>query len=248
MSGHSKWATIKHKKGAKDAKRGALFGKLIRAIEVAARQGGSDPAGNATLGTMIAKARAASVPIDNIERAIKRGSGELEGVQYETMTYEGYGPEGVAILVSVLTDNRNRAASDVRSTFSRNGGNLGEPGSVGWMFSQKGLVEIVAGDVDEDRLLELALDNGADDVNTDGSTWEVTCEPPAFGGLRAALEAAGVPLESAEVTLIPTMTIELGKSTAPRVLRLIDALEELDDVQDVYANFDIPEDVLEALA
>jgi YebC/PmpR family DNA-binding regulatory protein len=248
MSGHSKWATIKHKKGAKDAKRGALFGKLIRAIEVAARQGGSDPAGNATLATMIAKARAASVPMDNIDRAIKRGAGELDGVSYESITYEGYGPDGVAMLVEVLTDNRNRAASDVRSTFSRNGGNLGEPGSVAWIFSERGIVQVAAGSVSEDRLLEVALDAGASDLDTEGEIWEIVCEPRVLNGLRAALEGAGVPVESAELSMIPSTTIALDAHNAGRVLRLVDALEELDDVQNVYANFDIPEDVLESLA
>jgi YebC/PmpR family DNA-binding regulatory protein len=244
MSGHSKWATIKHKKGAQDAKRGQLFGRLIKAIEVATREGGGDVKGNPTLATMVQKARDASVPMDNIERAIKRGTGELEGVAYDSITYEGYAPAGVAVLVEVLTDNRNRAAADVRSAFNKNNGNLGEPGSVAWMFTKAGVI-IVAPGADEEQVLEAALEAGADDVITDdGSSMEIRTAAGALTEVRAALEAAGIAIESAEVTMIPSTTIPLDKSDAVKVLRLVDALEDVDDVQNVYANFDISEEIL----
>lgn len=247
MSGHSKWATIKHKKAAVDAKRGKEFSKLIRFIEVAAREGGGDPDMNPTLATAISKARDASMPNDNIQRAIKRGTGDLEGVTYEEMSYEGYGPGGVAIYVTVLTDNRNRAAAEVRSTFSKNGGNLGEPGSVAWKFDKKGVI-IVPGDaIDEDTLLELALEAGAEDVKTEESSFEVLTEPSDLSEVRKALEGADVKFDSAEVTLLPQTTTPVEEAKAAQVLRLIERLEDLDDVQDVYCDFDIPEEVMAKL-
>lgn len=244
MSGHSKWATIKHKKAATDAKRGKLFGRLVRAVEVAAREGGGDVTGNPTLAAWVQKARDASVPTENIERAIKRGTGELEGVSYEQASYEGYAPAGVAVMVDVLTDNRNRAAADVRSTFTRNGGSLGEPGSVAWMFTKRGVV-ILAPGADEEKVFEVALEAGADDVITDdGRSIEVRTAAGDLQAVRAALEAAGIAIESAEVSMIPSTTIELDKPDAVKVLRLIDALEDLDDVQQVYSNFDISDEIL----
>ena len=245
MSGHSKWSTIKHKKGAKDAQRGKLFAKLARAIEVAAREGGGDPAANAALSQAIDKAKSNSMPNDNIDRAIKRGSGDPEGAHYDEIFYEGYGPGGVALYVQVLTDNRNRAASDVRSTFTRNGGNLGEPGSVGYLFSQKGYI-LAAGA--EDDVLLAALEAGAEDIRSSDGQFEVITEPSDFQPVRDALRAAGITIESSEVTQMPSTTIPLGEETARAVLRLVDALEELDDVQSVFANFDISDEVLAAVA
>lgn len=245
MSGHSKWSTIKHKKGAKDAQRGKLFAKLARAVEVAARAGGPDPAANASLAQAIDKAKSASVPNDNIERAIKRGVGDTDGAHYDEIWYEGYAPGGVALYVLVLTDNRNRAASDVRSTFSRNGGSLGEPGSVGYLFEQKGYI-LVSGA--EDDVMLAALEAGAEDVRASGEQFEVVTVPADLRTVRQALEEAGVAIDTSEVTQIPMTTIELGEETARAVLRLIDALEELDDVQTVYANFDISDEVLAAVA
>jgi YebC/PmpR family DNA-binding regulatory protein len=245
MSGHSKWATIKHQKGAKDKARGKLFAKLIRQVEVAARQGGGDLESNATLRTMFNKARAASVPIDTIERAVKRGSGELEGVIYEAITYEGYAPAGVAVLIEVLTDNRNRTGSDIRSLFSKHGGSMAEPGAVGWQFSRAGLA-FVAGTVAEDDVMMVALEAGASDVVRDGSLWKVTCAPNEIEQLRAALEEAGFPVESAEATMVSSTVIQITSAEdARKVLKVIDALEDLDDVQDVYSNFDITEELLE---
>ncbi len=244
MAGHSKWANIKHRKGRQDAARGKLFAKLVKAIEAAAREGGGDPAGNPTLATAIDKAKANSLPNDNIERAIKRGIGEVEGASYEEFYYEGYGPGGVAVYVHVLTDNRNRASSDVRSTFSRNGGNLGEPGSVGYLFEQKGLF-LVTGP--EDDVVLAALEAGAEDAEAAGDQWEVTCAPGDFREVKAALEAAGLTIENAEVTQLPKTVVPIDDATAPRVLRLIDALDDLDDVQTVHANFDIPDEVMAAL-
>lgn len=246
MSGHSKWATIKRKKAAKDASRGKLFAKLVKAIEIAARQGGGDPAGNATLATAVAKARASSVPVDNIERAIKRGSGELEGADYEEIWYEGYGPGGVALFVQVLTDNRNRAASDVRSTFSRNGGNLGEPGSVGYLFEQKGLI-LLAGTT-EDEVLVAAVDAGAEDVRPVGDLVEVVTAPGDLFEVQHALVAAGFSVDSAEIVQLPRSTVPLDASAAGRLLRLVELLEDLDDVQTVYANYDIDDSVMARLA
>ncbi|OWY62447.1 YebC/PmpR family DNA-binding transcriptional regulator [cyanobacterium TDX16] len=247
MSGHSKWATIKHKKGAADAKRGKLFAKLIRQVEVAARQGGGDPESNPTLRTMFQKARDASVPLDTIERAVKRGTGDLEGVIYEQVQYEGYAPSGVALLVEVLTDNRNRTGADVRSLFTRNGGSLAEPGAVAWQFERTGVV-IVPRSVEEDALMEVALDAGAEDLVDEGDTWRVTCPPSELTTVRDALEEHGIPFDSADVTMLPTSTVELGTADeAKAVLRLIDLLDDHDDVQDVYANFDIPDEILQTV-
>ena len=244
MSGHSKWATIKHQKGAKDAARGKLFAKLIRQLEVAAREGGGDLEANPTLRTMYAKARAASVPMDTIDRAIKRGTGELEGVVYESVNYEGYAPAGVAVLVEVLTDNRNRTASDVRNIFTKNGGSLAEPGAVSWQFSRKGVV-LAAGSASEDDVMAAALDAGADDIVNDGDSWRVTCEPQDVESVRAALEGAGIGVESAEATMISSTEVPLTTAEdAKKVLRVIDALEDHDDVQNVYSNFDIPDVIL----
>lgn len=247
MSGHSKWATIKHQKGAKDKARGKLFAKLIRQVEVAAREGGGDLAGNATLRTMVAKAKAASVPSDTIERAIKRGTGELEGVHYEAITYEGYAPGGVAILVDVLTDNRNRSGAEIRALFSKNGGSMAEPGAVAWQFSRTGLV-LVPRSFPEDDVMAAAIEAGADDVVDDGDSWRITCEPGAVEDVKAALEQAGITVDSAEVTMLPSTVVPVTTAEeAKKVLRVMDALEDHDDVQNVYANFDIPVDVLEAV-
>ena len=247
MSGHSKWATIKHKKGAADKARGKLFAKLIRQVEVAAREGGGDPDMNPTLRTMFQKARDSSVPMDTIERAIKRGTGELEGVNYESITYEGYAPHGVAVLVEVLTDNRNRTGSEIRTIFTRGGGSLAEPGAVAWQFDRRGVV-LVPGSVAEDDLMLVALDAGAEDIVDDGGTWRVTCDPSALSDVRAALDDAGIPVESADAAMISQTVIALDSADAAKsVLRVMDALDDHDDVQAVHANFDIPEDVLEAV-
>ncbi len=244
MSGHSKWASIKHTKGAKDKARGKLFAKLIRQVEVAAREGGGDPEANATLRTMFQKARDNSVPMDTIERAIKRGTGELEGVRYEAATYEGYAPCGVAVYVECLTDNRNRTGSEVKSAFSKNGGSLAEPGSVAWQFERKGVI-LLPKSVAEDDLMLVALDAGADDLSDQGDTWQLTCPPTELARLRSALELAGIAFESADLTMVSTTNVPLdNESDARKVLRLIDALEDHDDVQNVYANFDIPDAVL----
>jgi len=245
MSGHSKWSTIKYKKGAKDLARGKLFAKLARAIEVAAREGGGDPLSNATLSQAIDKAKGASMPNDNIERAIKRGTGDVEGAVYEEFWYEGYAAGGVALYVQILTDNRNRAASDVRSTFTRNEGNLGEPGSVGYLFSQKAY--LLAGG-DEDEVMLAALEAGAEDVQPSGDQWEITGAPGDLTAIKRALEAAGIAIETAEVTQMPSVTVPVGEAQARQVLRLVDALEDLDDVQAVFGNFDISDDVLAVLA
>ncbi|HEX7256135.1 MAG TPA: YebC/PmpR family DNA-binding transcriptional regulator [Gaiellaceae bacterium] len=249
MAGHSKWAQIKRKKGATDAKRGQLFSKLARAIIVAAREGGPDPAGNLALQNAIEKAKEASMPKDNIERAIARGAGpSADGAAYETVTYEGYGPAGIAVYVEAVTDNRNRTAAEVRHIFSKADGSLGESGSVAWLFERRAVV-LVDGSVDEDELTLAAAEGGADDVERDGDSWRVTAPPEALGSVREALEAAGMTVESADLTMLPKTTIELGDETAAKkVLRLMDALEENDDVQDVYANFDIPDAVVEAVA
>jgi YebC/PmpR family DNA-binding regulatory protein len=247
VSGHSKWSTIKRKKGAQDAKRSNAFAKLLRAIEVAAREGGSgDPKANMTLASAIEKARDSSVPMENIERAIKRGTGAEEGgARYEEVAYEGYGPGGVAVFVQTLTDNRNRTAQDVRHAFTRNGGNLGETGSVGWMFMRKGLIQVEKdGAADEDKLLEIALEAGADDLADEESTWEITTDPSAFAGVRDRLASAGVPMLSADLTMLPQTTVPVEGGQAKQVLALVEALEDLDDVQDVFANFDISEEVM----
>ncbi|HEY2812154.1 MAG TPA: YebC/PmpR family DNA-binding transcriptional regulator [Acidimicrobiales bacterium] len=244
MSGHSKWATIKHQKGAKDKARGKLFAKVLRQVEVAAREGGGDPDANPTLRTMFQKARDASIPMDTIERAIKRGTGELDGVTYEQITYEGYAPGGVAVLVEVLTDNRNRTGSDVRSLFSRNGGSIAEPGAVAWQFDRKGQV-LVDRNVEEDDLMLAALDAGAEDIADDGELWRVTSSPTDLHKVRSAIEDAGMAVDSADLTMVPQTTIELtDPEGAKKVLRLIDALDEHDDVQNVHANFDIPDEIL----
>lgn len=246
MSGHSKWATIKRKKGANDAARAKVWSKLLRFVEVAAREGGGNPDGNPTLANAIQKAKSASVTNDNIERAIKRGTGELQGETYEEVSYEGYGPGGVAILVHCLTDNRNRTSQDVRSVFNGHGGKMAEPGAVAWTFEPKGVV-IVAG-ADEDDVFLAAADAGAEEVRTSGDTIEVVTPPDVLNAVRVALEGAGMAIESADLTQIPKTTMPLDGGEAKKVLGLIDALEELDDVQDVYANFDISDDVLESVA
>jgi YebC/PmpR family DNA-binding regulatory protein len=250
VSGHSKWSSIKHKKGAADAKRGKLFSKLSRAIIVAAKEGGGDPSANLALQNAIEKARSYSMPKDNIERAIARGSGtDADGSNFETVVYEGYGPSGVAVIVEALTDNRNRTASDVRHAFDKFDGNLGTSGAVAWLFERRGVV-VVAGDgVDEDELTLAAAEGGADDVSPDGSSFAVISASENLAGVREALEAAGYTIESAELTMVPKTTVEVAdESAAKKLLRLIDQLEENDDVQDVFANFDIPEQVLEAVA
>jgi YebC/PmpR family DNA-binding regulatory protein len=243
MSGHSKWANIKHRKGRQDAARGKLFGKLAKAIEIAAREGGANPDFNPVLATAVFKAKSASMPNDNIDRAIKRGSGEVEGAHYEEVWYEGYGPGGVALYVQILTDNRNRAASDVRSTFTRSGGNLGEPGSVGYLFSQKGLIEVEGS---EDDVMLAALESGAEDIRDAGEGWfEVITPPGDLSTVRTAIEQAGLKVETADVTQLPSTTVPVGESDARKLLRLIEALDDLDDVQSVYANYDIDDDVME---
>jgi YebC/PmpR family DNA-binding regulatory protein len=248
MSGHSKWHSIKHAKGAADAARGKLFARLARQIEVAARAGGGDPDANPTLRTMIQKARDASMPKDNIERAIKRGTGELEGVTYESVTYEGYAPNGVAVLAECLTDNRNRTGSEVKNIFTRNGGSLAEPGAVSWQFERKGVIILEKGAASEDDLMLAALDAGAEDIEDQGDTWQVTTPPTELHAVRTAIEAAGITFTSSDLTMLPSQSVPLGDAgSAKAVLRVIDALEEHDDVQNVYANFDIPDDVLQTV-
>jgi YebC/PmpR family DNA-binding regulatory protein len=245
MSGHSKWATIKHRKGAVDKARGKLFAKVLRQVEVAAREGGGDLDANPTLRTMYQKARDASVPTDTIERAIKRGTGELEGVRYEAVTYEGYAPCGVAVYVECLTDNRNRTGAEVRNLFTKNGGSSAEPGAVAWQFERKGVV-IARKTADDDELMLAALEAGADDLEDQGDTWQVISPPSQLGAVKASLADAGVSVESAELSMVPTATIALeSEADARRVLKLIDALEDHDDVQAVYANFDIPDSLLQ---
>lgn len=247
MSGHSKWATIKHKKGAADAKRGKLFAKLIRQVEVAARNGGGDPDMNPTLRTMYQKARDASVPLDTIDRAIKRGTGELEGISYEEITYEGYAPGGVALIVEALTDNRNRTGSDVRSTFTKLGGSMAEPGAVAWQFERKGIV-LVSVDADEDDVMMAALDAGAEDLSSGGEFWSITCDPSDTEGVRTALEEAGFAVESSDLTMVPTSTVEVTSGgDAKPIFRMIDALDDLDDVQNVFTNADFDDEALSAL-
>ena len=248
MSGHSKWATIKHKKGAADKKRAKLFAKLIKQVEVAARQGGGDLEGNGTLRTRYQKARDSSVPLDTIERAITRGTGELEGVNYAPVTYEGYAPSGVALYVEVLTDNRNRSGSDMRSIFSKNGGSMAEPGAVAWQFERKGIITLDRS-LEEDDLMLMALEYGGEDLVDEGDTWRLTCAPTDLNGLRDALEEHGVAFEDADLTMMPTSTVEITDAAdAKAILRLIDALDDNDDVQDVFANFDMPDEVLQEAA
>ena len=250
MSGHSKWSSIKHKKGAADAKRGKLFSKLSRAIIVAAKEGGGDPAGNLALQNAIEKAKSYSMPKENIDRAIAKGSGaDADASAFETVVYEGYGPSGVAVIVEALTDNRNRTASDVRHTFAKNDGNLGGSGAVSWLFERRGMVLVDAEGVDEDELTLAAAEGGAEDVALDGSSFQVTCAPEQLSAVRAAIEAAGFAIDGAELTMVPKTTVEVAdENEAKKILRLIDQLEDYDDVQEVFANFDIPERVLEAVA
>ena len=250
MSGHSKWSSIKHKKGAADAKRGQLFSKLSRAIIVAAKEGGPDPDGNLALQNAIEKARSYSMPKDNIERAIAKGSGaDADGASYETVVYEGYGPDGVAVLVEALTDNRNRTASEVRHAFTKHGGNLGTTGAVAWQFERRGVVVVSAEGTDEDELVLVAAEAGADDVSLDGSSFVVTGAPESLTPVRQALETAGFAVESVELAMVPKSTVAVAdESTARRIVNLVEGLEDTEDVQDVYANFDIPEAVLEAVA
>jgi YebC/PmpR family DNA-binding regulatory protein len=250
VSGHSKWSTIKHKKGAADAKRGQLFTKLSKAIIVAAKDGGPDPANNLSLQNAIEKARSYSMPKDNIERAIARGAGtDADAASFETVIYEGYGPEGVAVLVEALTDNRNRTASDVRHTFAKHGGNLGTTGAVAWLFERRGIVLVEGDTVDEDELFLAAAEGGADDVERDGTVFQVSSAPEALATVRQAVEDAGFEIQTAELTMIPKTTVEVAEeAAAKKLIRLIEALEENDDVQEVSANFDIPQQVLEAVA
>ncbi len=245
MSGHSKWSTIKHKKAATDKKRGKLFSKLSRAIIVAAKEGGGDPATNNALAVAVQKARDYSMPKDNIERAIARGAGGADSADYEVVTYEGYGPGGAAFVVEALTDNRNRTAANVRSVFTKSGGSLGQPGSVAWMFERKGVV-IVEGDVDGDELLLAAADAGADDVTDDEGIWQVTSDPTSLSAVRASVEEAGFAVGSAELTMLPKTMNDVDEEQARKLLRMIDLLEDDDDVQDVYFNFDIPDALVEA--
>jgi YebC/PmpR family DNA-binding regulatory protein len=248
MSGHSKWATIKHKKGAADAARAKNFAKLLRVVEVAAREGGSDVTMNASLRSAVQKARDQSVPMDNIDRAIKRGAGETDGVRYESVMYEGYAAGGVAMLVDALTDNRNRTGAEVRSIFSKNGGAMAEPGAVAWQFERKGVIMVPAS-VGEEQLMDVALEAGAEDIAEQGDMFQVTCAPADLGALRTALEEAGVTIESAETTMLPQNSIPVTEeNVAKQVLRMLDALEDNDDVQNVYANFDIGDELFAVLA
>jgi YebC/PmpR family DNA-binding regulatory protein len=245
MSGHSKWATIKRRKGAQDEKRSRMFAKLLRAVEVAAREGGPSVEGNMTLASAVEKARDYSVPWDNIERAIKRASGEAGGARYEEVMYEGYAPGGVAVLVSAMTDNRNRTGQEVRHAFSRLGGNLADPGSVAWQFDRRGLIQLEKTIApDEDRILEIILEAGADDLQDAGDQWEIVTEPEDLRTVRKALEDGGIQVATAELTMLPQNSVPVGADKAGSVLRLVDELEDLEDVQAVYSNFDIPEEIL----
>jgi YebC/PmpR family DNA-binding regulatory protein len=248
MSGHSKWATIKHKKAAQDAKRGKVFTRLIREIQIASRHGGPDPDANPRLRTAVTAAKAQSMPADNIKRAIMRGSGQLEGEALEEITFEGYGPGGVAVMVDVVTDNRNRTVSEIRHAFSKNGGNLGETGCVGWMFNKKSLVIVPKETVSEDELMEAVLGAGADDLRDDGDNWSVVSPPDAHENVLAAVEGKGVRAASAEITMVPQNSVKVEGKQAAAVLRMVEVLEEQDDVQNVYANFDIEDKELEALS
>ncbi|MCC6847670.1 MAG: YebC/PmpR family DNA-binding transcriptional regulator [Deltaproteobacteria bacterium] len=248
MSGHSKWSTIKHKKAAKDAKRGKIFTKLIKEITVAARMGGGDVNANPRLRTAVTTARAQSMPTDNIERAIKKGTGELEGVTYDEVQYEGYGPAGVAIMLQILTDNRNRTVAEIRNLFAKNGGNLGENGCVGWMFSKKGIITLDKSASAEDKLFEVALDAGADDIADAGEAFEVTTPPDALEDVKSALDRAGIATTSAEVAMVAQNTVTVRGADAEQTLKLLEALEDHDDVQKVSANADIPQDEVERLS
>ena len=249
MSGHSKWATTKHKKAVVDARRSKVFARLIKNIEVAARMGGGDVAGNPTLYDAIQKARKTSVPLDNIERAVKRGSGaEAGGADWQTIMYEGYGPNGVAVLIECLTDNRNRAASEVRVGMARNGGSMADPGAVAYMFSRKGVVIVPKAEgTTEDSLLDAVLEQGAEEVNDLGENYEVVCEASDLVKVRTAVQAAGMDYESADATLLPSVTVQLDEDAARKVFRLLEALDEIDDVQNVYANFDVSDAVMAAI-
>lgn len=246
MSGHSKWATIKHKKGALDAKRGKIFTRLIKEIMVAAKAGGGDPDGNPRLRTAVLAAKAENMPQDNIKRAIQRGTGEIEGVSYEEITFEGYGPGGVAVIIDVLTDNRNRAVSEIRHAFSKNGGNLGESGSVGYMFAKKGLIVVAKDAANEDKLTEIVLDAGAEDLGEDGDYWEITTAPKDHEAVAEALKKANIPTERSEVTMVPSTYQKLEGSPANAMMRLLETLEDLDDTQNVYSNFDMDEAAVSA--
>jgi len=248
MSGHSKWSSIKHKKGAADAKRGKIFTRLIREITVAARMGGGDPNGNPRLRTAILAAKTENMPKENIDRAVKKGTGELEGVSYEEQNYEGYGPGGVAVLVDCLTDNKNRTVADVKYLFERHGGNLGEPGCVAWIFDKKGLIVVEKDQVDEEKLLDLALEAGAEDVNEEESEFEVITDPSDFETVREAIDNAGIPCTLAEISMIPKNTVKLEGKKAQQMVNLMSGLEDNDDVSNVYANFDIPDEVMEGLS
>jgi YebC/PmpR family DNA-binding regulatory protein len=250
VSGHSKWSTIKHKKGAADAKRGKLFTKLSKAIIVAAKEGGPDPAANLALQNAVEKAKSYSMPKDTIERAIARGAGiDADAAAFETIVYEGYGPDGVAVLVEALTDNRNRTASDVRHTFAKHGGNLGTTGAVAWLFERRGVVLVDAESVDEDELTLAAAEGGADDIELDGTVFQVSSAPETLAAVREAIEAAGIEVQSAELTMIPKTTVAVSEeAAAKKLIRLIEELEDNDDVQDVSANFDIPDPILEAVS
>jgi YebC/PmpR family DNA-binding regulatory protein len=248
MSGHSKWATTKHKKAAIDAKRGKLFAKLIKNIEVAARTGGGDPAGNPTLYDAIQKAKKSSVPNDNIDRAVKRGSGAEAGASdWETITYEGYAPGGVAVLIECLTDNRNRAAAEVRTALTRNGGTLADPGSVSYLFNRRGVVMVPKGDLSEDQLLEVVLDAGAEEINDHGDSYQIVSEAADFVDVRTALQEAGIDYDYAEASFLPTVEVPLDLDGARKMIRVVDALEDSDDVQNVYANGDVSDEVLAEL-
>jgi YebC/PmpR family DNA-binding regulatory protein len=247
MSGHSKWATTKHKKAATDAKRGKIFTKITKEITVAARLGGGDPDGNPRLRTAVAKAKGVSMPADNIKRAIQKGTGELPGVSYEEIIYEGYGPGGVAVIVEVMTDNRNRTVSEIRNIFGKAGGNMGEAGCVAWMFHKKGYLVVSRAKVDEEKLMTLALDAGAEDMQAEDDNFVITTAPQDFEKVKKALEDAAVPLEVNEVTMVPQTYVKLESKEAQQMLRLVEALEDNDDVQNVYANFDIPEEILSAI-
>ena len=247
MSGHSKWATTKHKKAATDAKRGKIFTKITKEITVAARLGGGDPDGNPRLRTAVAKAKGVSMPADNIKRAIQKGTGELPGVSYEEIIYEGYGPGGVAVIIEVMTDNRNRTVSEIRNIFGKAGGNMGEAGCVAWMFHKKGYLVVNRAKVDEEKLMTLALDAGAEDMQAEDDNFVITTAPQDFEKVKKALEDAAVPLEVNEVTMVPQTYVKLEGKEAQQMLRLVETLEDNDDVQNVYANFDIPEEILSAI-
>jgi YebC/PmpR family DNA-binding regulatory protein len=246
MAGHSHWARIKRKKGVNDARRGRLWSKLARNVIVAARSGGGDPSQNLALRYAVDKAKDANMPKDTIENAIRKGAGDTEGVHFDQVTYEGYGPGGVAVMCECLTDNRNRTAPELKKIFERSGGNLGTTGCVAWVFTPKGVITVAADAVREEQIIEVALESGAEDYQRVGDTWEITCEPHAFEPLRTALTDAGIAVESAELSKIPASTITLDAETGKKVLTLMEALEDHDDVQNVYANFDIPEDAMAA--